>query len=87
MELKRKKLITEKESKNFNFKFKEASNLGKFYLLAKIQQSLFNVPGCPVSSNCGTPTEKASKFLNHHLQSIIKSGESYVKYTNDYLGK
>ena len=48
---------------------------------------MFNVPGCPVSSNCGTPTEKASKFLNHHLQSIIKSGESYVKDTNDYLGK
>ena len=48
---------------------------------------MFNVPGCPVSSNCGMPTEKASKFLNHHLQSIIKSGESYVKDTNDYLGK
>ena len=46
------------------------------YLLSKIHKCLVDVPGCPVISNCGTPTEKASEFLDHHLQPIMKSGTS-----------
>ena len=38
-------------------------------------------------SNCGTPTEKASEFLDHHLQPIMKSRVSYIKDTNDFLFK
>ena len=34
-----------------------------------------------------TPTEKAPKFLDHHLQPIMKSGVSYIKDTNDFLFK
>ena len=41
----------------------------------------------PVISNCGTPTEKASEFLDHHLQPIMKPGVSYIKDTNDFLFK
>ena len=37
--------------------------------------------------HCGTPTEKASEFLDHHLQPIMKSGVSYIKDTNDFLFK
>ena len=48
---------------------------------------LDNVPGCPVISNCGTPTEKGSEFLDHHRQTIMKSGFSYIKDTNDFLFK
>ena len=33
-------------------------NLGKLYLLPKIHNRLFNMPGRPVISNCGMPTEK-----------------------------
>ena len=40
-----------------------------------------------VISNCGTPTEKASEFLDHHLQPIMKSGVSFMKNTNDFLSK
>ena len=29
---------------------------------------LFNIPGRPIISNCGAPTEKASEFLNYHLK-------------------
>ena len=57
------------------------------YLLPKILKRLVNVPGRPVISNCGTPTEKASKFLDHNLQPIMRSGMPYIKDTNDFLSK
>ena len=57
------------------------------YLLPKIHKSLVNAPSQPVISNCGTPTEKPSEFLDHHLQPIMKSGTSYIKDTNEFLSK
>ena len=83
--LRRKNLITEKEFKYFSYQYKKSTNFGKMYLLPKIYKRLDNVPGCPVISNCGTPTEKASEFVDHHLQPIMKSGVSDVKHTNDFL--
>ena len=41
----------------------------------------------PVISNCETPTEKVSEFLDHHLQPIMKQKESYIKETGDFLAK
>ena len=38
-------------------------------------------------ANVETPTEKASEFLDHNLQPIMKSGVSYVKDTNNLLFK
>ena len=58
--LRRKNLNTEKEFKCFSYQYKKSTNFGKMYLLPKIQKKLDNVPGRPVISNCGTPTEKAS---------------------------
>ena len=55
------------------------------YLLPKTQKCLVNVPGRPVISNFGRPTEKASEFLDHYLQPIMRSGESYIKDTNDFF--
>ena len=49
--------ITEKELKYF-IEFQKATNVGKLYLQPKIHKLLENVPGRPVISNCGTPTEK-----------------------------
>ena len=57
------------------------------YLPPKIHKRLFDVPGRPVISNCGTPTEKVSEFLDHHLQPVVKEGRSYVKDTQDFLEK
>ena len=82
--LRKRKLITEEELKYFTYKYKKATNFGKMYLLPKIHKRLVNVPGRPVISNCGTPTDKASEFLDHHLQSFMKSSTSYVKDTNDF---
>ena len=55
--------------------------------LPKIHKQLSKVPGRPVISNCGTPTEKVSEFLDNHLQRIMKKGLSYVKDTSDFINK
>ena len=70
-----KKSITEKEMKYFTYSFKKSSSLGKLYILPKIHKRFQDVPGCPVISNCGTPTEKASEFLDYHLQSYHEIGQ------------
>ena len=57
------------------------------YLLPKIHKILDNAHGRPVISNCGTPTERASEFLDHHLQPFMKPRVSYIKDTNDFLSK
>ena len=85
--LQRKSVIQEREKNYFKFNFKEATNLGKLYLLPKIHKALSNVPGRPVISNCRTPTEKVSEFLDHQLQPIMKQWNSYIKDTGDFLEK
>ena len=80
-------MITENENNYFRFNFKKATNLGKLYQLPKIHKGLCKGPGRPVISNCGTPTEKVLEFLDHHLQPIMKQGESYIRDTGDFLAK
>ena len=85
--LKKKTVITEKEKNYFKFNFKKATNVGKLYILPKIHKKLHNVPGRPVISNCGTPTEKVSEFLDHCLHPLMKEGKSHIKDTADFLDK
>ena len=85
--LKMKGHITEKELKYFSYEFKKSCNLGKVYLLPKIHKSLENVPGRPVISNCGTPTETVSEFLDHHLKPVMQGGKSYIKDSAHFLEK
>ena len=52
--------ISDKELKYFTYSFKKKTNLGKLYFLPGIPRinKRFNlVPGTPVLTNCGTPTE------------------------------
>ena len=53
----------------------------------ELSKGLCKVPGRPVISNCGTPTEKDSEFLDHLLQLIMKQGESYIRDIGDFLAK
>ena len=76
--LRQRKLITEEQLKYFTCKYKKATNFGKMYLLPKVYEHLVNVPGHTVISNCGMPTKKASDFLDHHLQPIMRSDMSYI---------
>ena len=56
------------------------------YLLSKVHRHLVSLPGFPVISNCGTSAEKGSKFIDHHLQPILRS-VMYTKNSNDFLSK
>ena len=52
-----------------------------------INKRLYDVPGRPVMSNCGTPTEKASEFLDNQLKEVMQNGWSYIKGSNDFINK
>ena len=79
--------IMEKELKYFSYEFKKSCNLGKLYLLPKIHKSIKNVPGRPVISKCGVPTEKVPEFLDHHLQRVIQGGKPCIKDSEHFLEK
>ena len=79
--------ITEKELKYFSYEYKKITNLGKLYLLPKIHKRLENVPGRPVMSSCGTPTEKVSEFLDYRLKPVMQTSQSYIKDSGDFLKK
>ena len=70
-----------------NIHYKKATNLGKMYLLSKIHKRLYHVPGRPVISNCGTPTEKVSEFLDNQLKPVMREGMSYIKDSKDLMHK
>ena len=79
--------ISEKQLKYFTYKYKKTTNLGKLYLLSKIHKRLSDVPGRSVISNCGTPTEKVSEFLDYQLKPIMQKGKSYIKDSGDFINK
>ena len=69
----RANLLQKKNSNTFPMILKKATNLDKLYLLPKTPMRLLNVPGRPVISNSGTPTEKASEFLDFHLKPLMQA--------------
>ncbi|XP_062596387.1 uncharacterized protein LOC134257802 [Saccostrea cucullata] len=58
---------------------------GQFYLLPKIQKE--GMPGPPIVSAIGHPTEKISEFIDLHLRPHVESLPSYLKDTTDYINK
>lgn len=38
-------------------------------------------------SGCNIPTEKISRFVDHHLRPLVPHISSYIKDTNDFLRK
>ena len=57
--------------------------LGKMHLLPKSYKRLSDVSGW----NCHIPTENLFEFLDHHLQPVIKAGQSYIKDRGNFLEK
>ena len=51
------------------------------YLFLKIHKRLYDAAGRPVISNCVTPTEKVSEFLDHHFKPVMQEGESCLLET------
>ena len=79
--------ISNDEFKYFSYDFKNLCALGRLFFSPKIHKRLRNVPGRPVISNCGIPTERASEFLDCHLQPIMRTGRSYIRDTGHFLDK
>ena len=57
------------------------------FFLPKIHKKLFKIPGRPVAFNCDTPTGKLSKFLDHHLKTVMQSSWLKIKYSGDFPRK
>ena len=45
------------------------------------------MPGRPIISNCGTPTEKISEFLERQLKPVTYRNWSYIKDLSDFIRK
>ena len=56
------------------------------YLLPKVHR-MYNVPGKPAISNCGTSTEKEPEFLDNHLKPIMQNSWSYIRDSGDFIDK
>ena len=76
---------TEKELKYFTIDSRKATNLGKLHLLPKIHKRLFEVPDRPVISNCSTPTEKVSEFMDSELKLVMQESWSNIKDSSDFI--
>ena len=85
--LKCRQLITKKDFKYLRFEFRKTCNLGKKYLLPQFHKRLSKVPGRPVVLNWRALTEKVSKFIDSHIQPIIRKGWSYMKDSEDFINK
>ena len=78
--LEKRGYITKKQLKVFSNEYRKATKFGKLYFLPKIHKGLHSFTGGSVISNCGTPTEKCSEFLEkNHLKLLMQSGWSNIK--------
>ena len=57
----------------------------QIYISPKIHKE--GDPGCPVVSSINCHTANISKYVDYHLQPIVKQIPSYVKDTNDFISK
>ena len=55
------------------------------YVLPKVHKRLSDVPGRPVISNCGMPTEKVFEILDYHFKPVMQNGRSYIRDSGHFL--
>ena len=69
----------------FEFLRPKKIRTSRFYILPKIHKD--GIPGRPIVSSCGAPTENISLFVDYHLSPLVRRIPSYIKDTNDFLLK
>ena len=62
-----------------------STRTSQFYISRKIHKK--GNPGRPVVSSINCHTANISKYVDYHLQPIVKQIPSYVKDTNDFINK
>ena len=73
------------DKKIMEYLIKKKPQFRRFYLLPKIHERTFNVPGRPVISNNGTATENISAFLDFYLEPIVQTIPHILEDTRDFL--
>jgi hypothetical protein len=58
---------------------------GRFYVLPKIHKR--GVPGRPICSSNGHPTEHISEFVDDYIKKYATLNESYVRDTQDFIDR
>lgn len=62
-------------------------NLGKLQTLPEILRGFHDFSGSPVISNCGTPKENMSEFLDYHLKPVVQNEGFYLGESGHFFGK
>ena len=57
----------------------------RFYHQPKIHKPTVPVPGRPIVSSCGTPTERISEYVDYHLQPFVTQTRSHLKDMTNFL--
>ena len=57
----------------------------RLYLLPKLHKP--GIPGRPIVSSCGSPTENISTFVDYFLQPLTRALPSHIWDTTDFLQK
>ena len=52
-----------------------------------MQERLTNIPGRRLISNCKKRTKKSSYFLYYYMKRVVQNRASYIKGSNDFIGK
>lgn len=65
----------------------ENPRTARFYHQPKIHKQILPVPGRPIVSSCGAPTEHISEYVDYHLHPLVVQTASYLKDTTDFLRK
>lgn len=60
------------------------TKLGRFYLLPKVNKTLYNVPGRPIISNSGYYTVNILTLLECHLKPMAQKVKSYIRTSRDF---
>ena len=68
----------------FEFLRPKKARTARFYIVPKIHKD--GIPGRPIVSSCGAPTENISLFVNYYLSPLVRI-PSCIKDTNDFLLK
>ena len=74
----------EVDKKLFEYFYLQRSQVGRFYLLPRICNRIFNVPGRQVISKYSTSTE-TSTYLDYHLKSLFPSIPHIIMDNQDFL--
>ena len=74
----------EVDKKLFEYFYLQRPQVGRFYLLPRICNRIFNVPGRQVISKYSTSTE-TSTYLDYHLKSLFPSIPHIIMDNQDFL--